>query len=112
MVSMMRGAGVHFAPSGSGGMLMFHLLRSGTNMENAIILPSGDQCASATFSVERVTCEAGPSASIHRTKIWVPLGSPSARYRTRLLSEAQRGFAPLARKRCWEPSAFMIQREE
>ncbi len=32
-------------------MLIFQVFFSGTNMENAIDLPSGDQRASATFSV-------------------------------------------------------------
>src|SRR5260370_1419913 len=93
-------------------MLMVHLCLSGTNMENAIVFPSGDQCASASFSVACVTCVGGPSASIQRTKICVPLGSPSDRYRMRLLSGAQRGPEPLARNRCCDPSAFMIHSED
>jgi hypothetical protein len=65
--------------SNSGGMPINQVFLLGTNMENAIHLPSGDQRASATFSVACVTCVAGPSMSIQRTKICVPRGSPSAR---------------------------------
>ena len=59
-------------------MLIFQVSFSGTNMENAMDLPSGDQRASATLSVACVTCVAGPSVSIQRTKICGPRGSPSA----------------------------------
>ena len=90
-------------------MLMFQLSFSGTNMENAIHFPSGDQRASATLSVACVICVAGPSASIHRTKICGPRGSPSAIYSTRLASDDQRGPEPLARNRFWLPSALTIQ---
>ena len=81
-------------------------------MENAIDLPSGDQRASATLSVARVTWVAGPSVSIQRTKICGPRGSPSAIYSMRFPSADQRGLEPFVRNRCWPPSAFMIQREE
>jgi hypothetical protein len=108
----MRGVPVQWAPSGAAGMLIFQVSFSGTNMENAMDLPSGDQRASATFSVAWVTCVAGPSVSIQRTKICGPRGSPSAIYRMRFPSADQRGFEPLVRNRCWLPSAFMIQSEE
>jgi hypothetical protein len=55
------------------------LFFSGTNMENAMVFPSGDHRASASFSVAWVTCVGGPSASIQRMKICVPRGSPSAK---------------------------------
>src|SRR5438874_8403288 len=108
----MRGVGVHLAPCGSAGMLMFHLCLSGTNIENAIIFSSGDQCASPSFSVTCVTCVGGPSTSIQRTKICVPLGSPSERYTMRLPSGAHRAPDPFAKNRCCDPSAFMIHNAE
>ena len=46
-----------------------------------IMLPgslSGDQASDDGDSVTRVTWVVAPSASIHRTKIWVPSGSPRA----------------------------------
>ena len=73
----MRGVAVHLAPAGAGGMEIDQLFFFGTNIVNAIHLPSGDQLASATFSVARVTWLEGPSESIHFTKICVPFGSPS-----------------------------------
>ncbi len=51
----MRGVAVHFAPVGAVGMLMVHGFFFGTNIVNAIHFPSGDQFASATFSVACVT---------------------------------------------------------
>src|SRR5580700_8463733 len=108
----MRGARVHLAPSGAGGMLIFHGSFSATNMEKEIHFPSGDQRASATFSVACVICVAGPSVLIHRTKICGPRGSPSAIYRMRFPSEDQRGLEPFVRNRFWLPSAFMIHSDE
>src|SRR5437870_981410 len=60
-----------------GGVLQ--AVESGTTMTKLIALPSGDHFASLGFSATRVIWEDAPSASIQRTKIWVPLGSPSAR---------------------------------
>ena len=90
--STTRGAGVHFAPFGSAGMLIVHFSCSGTNIENAIDLPSGDHFALRGVSVTCVICVAGPSTSTQRTKICEPFGSPSARYSSRLPSGDQRAF--------------------
>ena len=73
-----RGAGVHFAPFGSDGMLIDHFSCSGTNIEKAIDLPSGDHFALRGASLTCVICVAGPSASTQRTKSCDPFGSPSA----------------------------------
>ena len=58
---------------------MLHAVESGTTMTKLIALPSGDHSALPGFSVTRVIWDEAPSASIQRTKICVPLGSPSAR---------------------------------
>src|SRR6058998_3549217 len=93
-------------------MLIVHFSWSGTNIENAIDLPSGDQRTLRGVSVTRVICVAGPSVSIQRTKIWEPFGSPSARYSSRLASDDQRGLDPFVRKRCCDPSVFRIHSSE
>src|ERR1051326_198020 len=105
----MRGGGVHLAPFGSLGMLMFHFSCSGSNLENAIDFPSGDQRTSRGVSSRCVICVAGPSASTQRTNTCEPLGSPSATYRSRFPSGAQRADEPLAKNRCSDPSLFRIQ---
>jgi hypothetical protein len=88
---------------------MLHVSRLGTNIENEIHLPSGDQSISLGDSVSRVSCVTAPSASIQRTKICVPLGSPGAVKAMRSPSGDQRGFAPFTRNRARVPSTFMIQ---
>src|SRR6185503_7187913 len=108
----MRGAGVHFAPSGAAGMLIFQLGSFFTSIVNASERPSGAQLRLPGVSVTRVTWEVAPSASIQRTKSCVPFGSPSAKYAMRLPSGDQRAFEPFARKRLREPSAFMIHSAE
>src|SRR2546428_11526827 len=90
-------------------MLIFQGSWSGTNIANAIALPSGDHCGLDGVSVTWVTCVVAPSASIQRTNSCVPLGSPSARYRIRAPSGDQRAPEPFTRKRFLEPSAFIIQ---
>ncbi len=72
-----RGAGVHLAPFGSPGIEIVHLSVLGTNIENAIDLPSGDHFALRGASVMCVICVAGPSASTQRTNSCDPFGSPS-----------------------------------
>src|SRR5262249_44983168 len=104
-----RGGSVHFAPFGSGGMLIVHLSDSRTNIENAIDFPSGDQRALRGDSVTRVTWVAGPSTSTQRTKSCAPFGSPSARYARRLPSGDHRGADPLTKNRFWLPPALIIQ---
>ena len=102
----MRGGDDHLAPLGSPGMLIFHFSLSGTNIEKAIDLPSGDQRTLRGVSVTWVTCVAGLGTSIQRTKICVPFGSPSASYNSRFPSSDQRGLEPLTRNRCSAPSAL------
>ena len=104
----MRGAGVHLAPSGGMGMLIFHGVSLFTSIVNASDLPSGDQLTLFGVSLTCVTCELAPSASIHRTNTCVPLGSPSATYAIREPSGDHRAFDPFTRNRLREPSAFMI----
>src|SRR5215472_3315278 len=96
---MTRGAGVHFAPSGAIGMLIFHGVSVFTSIVKASERPSGDQLRLLGVSVTRVTCDVAPSASIQRTKICVPFGSPSAKYAMRVPSGDQRAFDPFTRKR-------------
>src|SRR2546422_111323 len=91
---------------------MFQRVESGTSITKAIVLPSGAHFASVGVSVRRVTWDDAPSASIQRTKIWVPLGSPSAKYRMRVPSGDQRASDPFTRNRWCDPSALMIQRAE
>src|SRR5213079_210032 len=112
MVLTTRGAGVHFAPFGSGGIEIVHFSVAGTNIENAIDLPSGDHFALRGDSLTWVICVAGPSASTHRTNSCDPFGSPSARYSSRLPSADQRGVPPLTRNRFCDPSEFTIHSSE
>src|SRR5689334_6293460 len=87
---------------------MFQLSFTGTNIENASHLPSGDHSSPFGDSVRRVSWVTAPSASIQRTKICVPEGSPRAVYAIRVPSGDQRGLAPFTRNRFLEPSMFMI----
>jgi tetrahydromethanopterin S-methyltransferase subunit D len=75
----MRGAGVHFAPSGGLGSEMLQTLESGTGITNVIALPAGAHWGTLGISATRVTCDDAPSISIQRTNTCVPLGSPSAK---------------------------------
>src|SRR6266849_5358886 len=108
----MRGAGVHFAPSGAAGMLIFQGVSLLTSIVKASERPSGDQLRFAGVSLTCVTCDVAPSASIQRTNTCVPFGSPSAKYAIRVPSGDQRAFEPFTRNRFFEPSAFMIHRAE
>ena len=93
----MRGAGVHFAPFGSGGIEIGHFSCSGVNIENAIDLPSGDHLTLRGVSVTCVTCVGvGAEPFIQRTKICDPFGSPSATYAMREPSGDQRAADPFA----------------
>src|SRR5437667_4100530 len=104
----MRGGGVHFAPFGSPGMLIGHFSCSGSNMEKAIDLPSGDQRTLRGVSVTWVTCVAGPSAATQRTNTCESFGSPSATSSSPLTSDDQRPLEPFTKKRCSEPSLLSI----
>ena len=77
----MRGAGVHFAPSGAAGMLIFHGVSLFTSIVKASERPSGDQLRFDGVSLTCVTCDVAPppEASIQRTNTCVPFGSPSAK---------------------------------
>src|SRR6266850_8466140 len=108
----MRGAGVHFAPSGAGGMEIFQGVSLFTSIAKATDRPSGDQLRFAGVSLTWVICDVAPSASIQRTNTCVPFGSPSARYAIRLPSGDQRALEPFTRNRFFEPSAFTIQSPE
>src|SRR2546423_744831 len=108
----MRGAGVHFAPSGAAGMLMRHGVSLFTSIANASERPSGDHVRLLGVSLRCVTWEVAPSASIQRTNTCVPFGSPSVKYAMRVPSGDQRAFEPFTRKRFFAPSAFMIHRPE
>src|SRR5436853_6249007 len=108
----MRGAGVHFAPSGAAGMLIFHGVSLFTSIAKASERPSGDQLRFDGVSLTWVICDVAPSASIQRTNTCVPFGSPSAKYAIRVPSGDHRALAPFTRKRLREPSAFMIHRPE
>ena len=70
------GASVHLAPLGAAGMAMRQLSCVGTAIVKASCLPSGDHSSDDGASVRCVTCEVAPSASIQRTQICGPLGSP------------------------------------
>ncbi len=102
-----RGASVHLAPLGAGGRASGHDSRLGTCIWNAMCLPSGDQEMPLGDSTTRVTCDDAPSASIQRTKICDPPGSPGARYTMRVPSGDHCAAEPFTRKRFFVPSAFM-----
>src|SRR6266511_6451335 len=104
----MRGAGVHFAPSGAPGMLIFHGVSFFTSIAKASERPSGDQLKFAGVSLTCVICDVAPSASIQRTKTCEPFGSPSAKYSMRVPSGDQRAFDLFTNTRLSEPCAFMI----
>ncbi len=79
---------------------------------NAIQFPSGDQRAFEGSFASRVTWDTAPSASIHRTKICDPEGSPSRVNRMRVPSGDHRAPLPSTSSRFRDPSAFMIQSAE
>ena len=74
--------------------------------------PSGDHLKLLGVSSSRVTGVVAPSASIQRTWICCPPGSPGARYAMRVPSGDQRGFDPFTRNRWRPPSASMIRISE
>ena len=81
-------------------------------MPKPIVLPSGDHSTSAGASVRRVICVVAPSASIYRTQICAPPGSPGATYAIRDPSGDHFASAPFTRKRFFVPSAFMIHTDD
>src|SRR2546423_14745652 len=95
----MRGAGVHFAPSGAAGMLMRHGVSLFTSIVNATERPSGDQLNFSGLSLTRVICDVAPSAPIHRTKTSVPFGSPPAKQPMGEPPGDQRAFEPFTTNR-------------
>ena len=109
---MMRGGFVHVAPSGAVGISIGHVFCSRTVIVKAIDSPSGDQDGRPGVRSTRVTCVIAPSASIHRTKICDPSGSPSATKAMRSPLGDHRAPEPSTRKRFREPSAPMIQSDD
>src|SRR5687767_4861554 len=81
-------------------------------MVNAMDWPSGDHVIAAGAFSTRVIWVVAPSASIQRTKIWFPFGSPSRVNAIRVPSGDQRGDDPSVRNRFRLPSAFMIQSDD
>src|SRR5437016_745182 len=107
------GGSTHFAPLGGVGIGMRKsCCRVGTIMVNAMDFPSGAHARLAGDSVRWETCDAEPSASIHRTQICEPPGSPLAMYAMRVPSGAHLTSAPWTSARGREPSAFMIQTDD
>src|SRR5678810_119283 len=106
---MTFGGSVHFAPLGGVGMLIRQLSFTGTFIVNAIVLPSGDHSSPDGASVRCEICVVAPSASIYRTKICEPLGSPFPIYAMRLPSGDHCTSDPWTSARGCEPSAFIIQ---
>src|SRR5690606_30908820 len=89
-----------------------HRSGAGTSIVNAIHFPSGDHAMSDGDSSSRVICVTAPSASIHRTKICDPRGSPRAMNAIRVPSGDHRAEEPSISFLCLEPSAFMIQSDD
>src|SRR6188508_217683 len=104
----MRGGSVHFAPDGAFGILIGHEFRCSTSAVNESCVPSGDQASPPGACSTCVTCEVAPSASIQRTKICDPRGSPVPTYAMRSPDGDHRALEPFTRKRFRLPSAFMI----
>ena len=75
-------------------------------------MPSGDQRTPLGEFSTRVICVVLPSASIHRTKIWLPSVSPSSINAMRVPSGDQIGEDPSTKNRLLDPSAFMIQMDD
>ena len=97
---MIRGPGVHVAPSGLGSerdQWRAVGCSAPTRMVNENRVPSGDHARFEGLSVSRVTCDTAPSASIQRTKIWVFPSPSGARKASRLPSGDQRGEDPSRR---------------
>ena len=107
------GSPTQFAPSGlAGSEIPAKSARSDTLLVNAIHSPSGDQIGLEGPRSSRVTGVTAPSASIQRTKIWLPRGSPGATKRMRVPSGDQRAPLPSSRWRGREPSAFIIHSDD
>src|SRR5919109_2879981 len=80
------GASVHFAPFGGLGIAMCQLSLLATMAVKAMRFPSADHSRLDGVSVRCEIWVVAPSASIHRTKICCPLGSPFATYAMRVPS--------------------------
>src|SRR5687767_3373661 len=93
-------------------MAMRHVSRLGTTEVNAIVLPSGDHSMPDGVSVRREICVVAPSASIQRTKICCPLGSPFATYAMRVPSGDHRTSEPCTSCRARVPSVLLIQMDD
>ena len=106
------GASVHLAPSGRPGRLIGHGWSESTDMEKAIRVPSGDHSTLPGLFCRWVTCVSAPSASIQRTKIWVPSSSAPRVKRMRSPLGDHSGDEPSVKRRFRVPSAFMIHTSE
>ena len=102
------GPSVHFAPSGRLGRSIGQLSSSSTSIVNAMCAPSGDQRRLPGECSSRVIWVVAPSASIQRTKICEPSGSPDAVKAMRVPSGDQIAPDPSISSRLRVPSAFMM----
>src|ERR1700693_5451903 len=100
------GDSVHLAPFGAAGMGMWKLSPDGTDIEKASDFPSGAHSTADGASVRCEICVTAPSASIQRTKICWPPGSPFAMYAMRLPSGDHFTSEPCTSDLWWDPSAF------
>src|SRR5262245_25412887 len=91
---------------------MCHVSFDGTLAVNAIDFPSGDHSRLDGFSVRCEICVVAPSASIQRTKICEPVGSPLATYAMRVPSGDQCTSEPDTSWRACDPSALLNQIED
>src|SRR6185436_18569992 len=103
---------VQFAPLGAVGIAIFHVSLLGTFALNAIDLPSGDHSRFDGVSVRCEICVVAPSASIHRTKICWPLGSPFATNAMRVPSGDHLTPEPSTSWRARDPSALLSQMDD
>ncbi len=110
----MVGFPVQSASLGLGGILIFHSPPSsgGTTIWKAMEVPLGDHAMFEGESVTRLIWLTAPSASIQRTKSWVPPDLPGARKAMRVPSGDHLGDDPSTRNRFFFPSTFIIQRED
>ena len=81
-------------------------------MVNATDLPSGAHVIFDGLCSRWVICVVAPSASIQRTQICEPLGSPSRVNAIRVPSGDQIALEPVVRRRFFVPSVPMIQSAE
>ena len=91
---------------------MGHGWSESTDMVKAICVPSGDHSTLPGPFSRWVTWVSAPSASIQRTKIWVPSSSLPLVKRIRSPLGDHFGEDPSVRRRFRLPSAFMMYTSE